>query len=379
MVPTISSCRSTDADAIRERPPTPDQGSPMPVQGRWSGSYAGQGMPHRLSGTLNVPRQLSPDGNLTSVDVYISSQCNRRCTYCFLPSDFFSSGVRMSLDSFSGVVSWGWRHGVREVTLLGGEPSLHPSFVEMVSLAARQEMEVRVVTNGARRFRRLLAEEAIGPFNLARVAVSLDSLDASIQDRFRGVGAWQDAMSAISMLRSHGVLFDINVTAVRPVLGGLGELISFAEQAGCRRVNIHWPSTIGLGAGLSTDEIPERGEWASIVRMVAARRESRPDFFVEIERGYLASGESLTRCALTDFSNLQILPDGRAYRCGLLVDQDEMSSLTMADDQLSISQPEYGEELLRSTMPHSCGGCPVMHADERRACIYDKISSAAGS
>ena len=52
------------------------------------------------------------------------------------------------------------------------------------------------------------------------------------------------------------------------------------------------------------------------------RVETRPDFFVEIERGFLAEGDPLVGCALDDFSNLQILPDGRAYRCGLLVDQE---------------------------------------------------------
>jgi hypothetical protein len=63
--------------------------------------------------------------------------------------------------------------------------------------------------------------------------------------------------------------------------------------------------------------------------MVAERVETRPDFFVEIERGFLAQDDPLLGCALDDFSNLQILPDGRAYRCGLLVDRAGMSSLAM--------------------------------------------------
>ena len=83
------------------------------------------------------------------------------------------------------------------MALLGGEPSLHPSFAAMVTLAIEQGMEVRVVTNGARQFRRLLADGAIGPHNLTRVAVSLDTLDEKVQDEFRGPGAWQDAMATI--------------------------------------------------------------------------------------------------------------------------------------------------------------------------------------
>ena len=316
----------------------------------------------------------SYNGRLESVDVYITSQCNRRCTYCFLPVEFFASGARMSMDQFAGVVRWCQQQGVREVTLLGGEPSLHPSFADMISHAVGQQLEVRVVTNGARRFRRLLADPELRK-GLSRVAVSLDTVDRAVQDQFRGLGAWQDAMDTLGLLREHEVPFDVNVTAVRPVLGGLDELISFAEREGCRRVNIHWPSTMGLGSGLSADHIPGQDEWAALVRRIESRIERHPGFFVEIERGFLAEGEPLSGCALADFSNLEVMPDGRAYRCGLLVDQPAMASLTMAGDELRLSRPGHGEALLLSTMPPSCDGCPVMRAEGRRACIFDKASS----
>ena len=320
--------------------------------------------------------ELPPGHNLTSVDVYITSQCNRRCTYCFLPSDFFASGLRMSMAAFSDVSTWCVRNGVGEVTFLGGEPSLHPSLPEMVSIANDRGLKVRVVTNGARRFRRLLEDGQIKPQSLSRVAVSLDTLDETVQDGFRGRGAWRDAMDTIQLLREIGVLFDINVTGVRPALDGIDDLIDFAEGEGCRRVNVHWPSSIGLGAQLTADEIPDRVEWEKLVRTIADRVETRPDFFVEIERGLLADDDPLTGCALQDFSNLQILPEGRAYRCGMLVDQEGMASLAMTGDQLLLTRPETGEELLRSSMPPGCDTCPAVQADGRRACIYDKVSSA---
>jgi MoaA/NifB/PqqE/SkfB family radical SAM enzyme len=333
-------------------------------------------MPRRLPGTtLEVPLRLSPGDTLASVDAYITSQCNRRCTYCFMPSDFFASGMRMSLDTFSGAVSWSRQHGIKEITLLGGEPSLHPSFAAMVSLASNRGMDVRVVTNGARRFRRLLEDGSVDPKSLSRVAVSMDTLDETVQDRFRGPGALRDAKATIALLRDCEVAFDINVTAVLAVLGGLEALIDHARQVGCRRVNVHWPSAMGIGSGLDADQIPDRYEWEELVRRVESRVEKEPDFFVEIERGFLAVGEQLTGCALTDFSNLQILPDGRAYRCGLLVDQAEMASLSMTGDEVVLTRPGYGEELLRASMPHTCDGCPVMRAEGRRACIYDKVSS----
>jgi MoaA/NifB/PqqE/SkfB family radical SAM enzyme len=312
---------------------------------------------------------------LTSVDVYVTSQCNRRCTCCFLPPGLFASGARMSLDAFSGVVMWCLRYGVGEITLLGGEPSLHPSFAEMVATASGQGLDVRVVTNGARRFRRLMEDGVIGPDNLSRVAVSLDTLDETVQDGLRGRAAWRDAMDTIRVLGQQGVLFDINVTGVRPVLGGLDALIGFADEAGCRRVNVHWPSSIGLGRELTAEQIPDAMEWLDLVTAISKRADTRPDLFVEIERGFLAEGEPLTECALPVFSNLQILPDGRAYRCGLLVDQVGMASLAMQDDQLLLTRPGFGEDGLEASMTPACNSCPAMQANGRCACIYDKVSS----
>src|SRR5580693_3167757 len=152
--------------------------------------------------------ELPPGRSLASVDVYVTSQCNRRCTYCFLPSDFFASGLRMSVDAFSDVVTWCVRNGVDEITFLGGEPSLHPSFPEMVSFARDRGLNVRVVTNGARRFQRLLENGEIKPQSLSRVAVSLDTLDETVQDALRGRGAWRDAMDTIRLLSQHEILFD---------------------------------------------------------------------------------------------------------------------------------------------------------------------------
>lgn len=333
-------------------------------------------MARRLTGTtLCGPVHAPSPGSLTSVDVYISSQCNRRCTYCFLPADFFSSGIKMDIAEFAGVVEWSRQQGVTEITLLGGEPSLHRSFADMVRMAHGRGLKVRVVTNGHKRFRQLIEDRVVDPRQLSRVAVSFDSLDPEIQDSFRGAGAWHDATETMKVLQANGVPFDINVTAVSAVIDGVPELIGFARQAGCRRVNIHWPSSMGIAHSLDPDQIPDRATWETLTRRISQRVDHSPDFFVEIERGFLEPGQPLTNCALVGFSNLQIMPDGRAFRCGLLADQAELASLVMADGELRQAQPDPGEEeLLRKAVEGSlCDGCPVMEGG--RACIYDKISS----
>lgn len=226
----------------------------------------------------------------------------------------------MSISTFSQIVDWAGRHLLKEITLLGGEPSLHPNFLDMIPLARHKGLQVRVVTNGTTKFRRALESNLVGAHNLARVAISLDSANQKVQDRLRGRGAWRDAMDTIDLLQKHSVIFDINVTAMRSVIDGLDALIDFSARSGCRRVNIHWPSQMGIGSNIPSSEVPDKPTWQLLVHQIESRTETRAGFFIDIERGFLDEGEPLTVCALRSFSNLQILPDGRAYRCGLLVD-----------------------------------------------------------
>lgn len=316
-------------------------------------------------------------GRLTSVDVYITSQCNRRCTYCFLTSEYLGSRTRMDTDAYRQILSWSKRQNIGEITLLGGEPSLHPAFPKMVRMAHDEGMQVRIVTNGNRRFRQLVTDGELGPHNVSRVAVSLDSLDDSTQDQLRGPMAWRDARETIGLLREHQIPFDINVTGLKSVLNDLDEMIDYADGVGCRRLNIHWPSAIGIGRDLPARQLPSRDEWLALVDRIEKRAEIRPGFFIEIERGFLSDGQELSGCALADFSNLEIFPDGRTYRCGLLVDRPEMASLSFADGELTYSQPEIGEQRLVGQMSPACASCPAMAAGDRRACIYDKVSSLA--
>lgn len=307
-----------------------------------------------------------------SVDLYITTQCNRRCSYGFLPLEFFASMTAMTKDLFRCVLRWAVGLGAREVTLLGGEPSLHPNFVEFLDEVKLHGFGSRVVTNGARRFRRLMKKGEVGPHNLDRAAVSLDSCDPDVEDALRGPGSWTDANETVAMLREAGVPFDVNVTGVKAVRDGIPDVSEYAAGAGCRRVNIHWPSQMGLGRDLPPDAFPDRDAWLSMINRVRSRIGPTVEHFVEVERAFVDEGEALVGCALADGSNLQIMPDGNAYRCGLLVDNPRTVSLRFAHAGLEVVGAGRGEEALRHRLS-ACHGCPVFAPGERRACIYDKL------
>ena len=81
-------------------------------------------------------------------NLVVSSVCNRRCTYCFTLDQAPPGRRFLSLPAFEARLDFLDRSGIDRVRLLGGEPTLHPRFPELVSLARRAGKAVTVFSNG---------------------------------------------------------------------------------------------------------------------------------------------------------------------------------------------------------------------------------------
>ena len=322
--------------------------------------------------TTGRPQHWTSDAFFPSVDLYITGRCNRRCSYCFLPREYLESRVLMPDELFEHALDWATARDTEEITLLGGEPSLHPRFTSWLDLIASRNLRCRIVTNGAQQFQRAVDEGSVSASNVERVAVSLDTVEAEVQDRLRGPRAHADAFATVAILHKAEIPFDINSTATRSVLPSLKELLKFADDVGARRLNVHWPSTIGLGTDLEEAERPLEHEWLAAIAEVEAFR-PRTEMFIEIERGFLSSAP-FKGCALTAPTNIQIFPDGRAILCGLGTDRDDWPALRLGPSGLESLPGVSIERQLEQRIRSNCSSCPAVD-EPGRACIYDKIST----
>jgi sulfatase maturation enzyme AslB (radical SAM superfamily) len=120
------------------------------------------------------------------VNVLLTRRCNRRCPYCFAAArisyaagggpDLAADEV-ISEDAFGEAVAFAVRSRVPVLGVLGGEPSLHPRFLELLSHAWERGLETKVFTNGLWRPRDLeaaAARHARGPVPL-RVVLNVNA------------------------------------------------------------------------------------------------------------------------------------------------------------------------------------------------------------
>jgi MoaA/NifB/PqqE/SkfB family radical SAM enzyme len=292
----------------------------------------------------------------TSIDLYLTSACNRQCSYCFLSESFFANRQHMSVGTVAEIVRWTAESTIEEITLLGGEPAMHPDFVAIVALIKAAGLAVRTVTNGSSKFRAAMTH---GPTSAAmdRVAVSLDVPNPELFDQLRGRGAFKDAMRTIELLALARKQFDINFTVVKSALPYVRQMLRFAEDLGARRINMHWFSPVGRGKLNAQHETVSSDEWREVLDVVAGYSPSRGDFIVDCELGYELGyrGEDRKMCAVRDRTNLQFMPDGSVFSCGMLVERPDLAGYMWRGGGLHLRQAE--SEVTRTATP--CGGCPM--------------------
>lgn len=85
---------------------------------------------------------------ITCAWLTINRACNLRCEWCYASSSSFDTSRTMPWAMAEQLIHSAYGIGVRSFVLIGGEPTLHPQMMDMVSLIARLGCKVTIMTNG---------------------------------------------------------------------------------------------------------------------------------------------------------------------------------------------------------------------------------------
>jgi len=84
------------------------------------------------------------------VNLSVSATCNMKCSFCFAEGQMVDastgSSPYISMETFGRHLAFLERSGMREVRLIGGEPTMHPQFTELIQRARGRH--IVVFTNG---------------------------------------------------------------------------------------------------------------------------------------------------------------------------------------------------------------------------------------
>ncbi len=162
--------------------------------------------------------------------------CNLKCLHCYQRSTGEALVNELTYAEKIKLVRELDRMFVCGVALSGGEPTIHPHFLDIIAEISRRGMYPAVATNGValsdtqfvRRLKKL---------GLRYVEISIDHSKPEIHDKFRGVpGAWEKAIQGVQNCVREGIFTAIATTVTRMNIDDVENIIQLAEDLGVRRI-----------------------------------------------------------------------------------------------------------------------------------------------
>jgi MoaA/NifB/PqqE/SkfB family radical SAM enzyme len=170
--------------------------------------------------------------------VRLTFDCNNRCIFC-LDSDTHDGEIRDREDIKRQILD-GRRKGATRLILSGGEPTIHPNFVDFVRLGARAGYrKIQTVTNGRLFSYPGFLDKCLGA-GLSEITFSLHGPNARIHDALVGVkGAFEQEVKGLQMALSDGrPVVNVDVVINRGNVRQLAEMLRVFTDMGVREFDL---------------------------------------------------------------------------------------------------------------------------------------------
>jgi SynChlorMet cassette radical SAM/SPASM protein ScmF len=196
-----------------------------------------------------------PEGvpTLHAFYLYMSTGCNLKCRHCWInptfvkgnpsPSDVIDiSLLRKAVDEAKPL-------GLCSVKLTGGEPMLHPQFIDIVDMLSSHELGLDMETNGTL-LTADLASHLKEETNVNFISISIDGADAKTHDDFRGVqGAFEASSRGLRHLVDAGYKnVQVIMCVHRNNVDQIDDLVSLAVEYGAGSVKLSPVDDVGRGS-----------------------------------------------------------------------------------------------------------------------------------
>lgn len=258
---------------------------------------------------------------LEQVFLYVTQKCNIRCVTCYA-LDQLERADDLSVDDLLAVLRALRDQGAWKLSLLGGEPTVHPSLTTITRAARTMGYRfIRINTNGMFKPSFL---EAPDTRSIDVMCFSIDGATADVNDTIRK-GARLDRVIT-NMQCAAAIGFDVraNMTVTARNIDQVFEVIALVERCGGREVNLNVMFEMGYAQGRDDLAVPPE-RWLRVYDEVV-RREADFGVRIKIPPAYswpidLAHHrEQGHRCVAFDENRRYVASNGDVFPCLAMMD-----------------------------------------------------------
>jgi len=309
---------------------------------------------------------------LAYFQIELTSRCNERCVHCYIPHE--SKIVDIDPILFYNVLDQCREMGVLTLTFSGGEPMLHPNFIEFLRKAKEYDFSINILSNLT-----LLNDEIVAEMKanrLSSVSVSLYSMNADIHDSItKFPGSFIKTKDAILRLIENDIPLQINCPVMKLNHNSFVDVTKWAEE---HRVRIVPDYIMMARFNHTTDNLDNRLSLEEVADIIHHIIETEPDYkerlikadFTEVEKRDISDdilcGVCISSIGMVANGNIYPCAGWQNYVCGNVVEQPlrEIWDSSPKVQYLRSLRKKDIRECLDCADRHFCAVCMVRNANE---------------
>jgi radical SAM protein with 4Fe4S-binding SPASM domain len=249
---------------------------------------------------------------INSAYVEITDYCNQKCIFCYNQSRTENS---MPLEYFVNIVQTLKQKNIHNVILSGGEPTIHPEFIDIVNYLGEQQINFGMATNGL-----ALNDEKINLFKKydAFIQVSIDTIDPDIYKELHGSDSMQQVVHNLEKLITNQVGTTAAIILTELTSPGLEESILSFKDMGVQTIHV---SEI-INTGTATGHFPGlkiKDLYPVLVKLYNLQKRIYPETSIDMIEDLIIRlidpNPELGYCNTMTGNMIQLDMYGNAYRC----------------------------------------------------------------
>lgn len=209
-------------------------------------------------------------GRLADVYLFVTNDCNLRCSHCYVSSGEYVPPREMTTDEILRLVDQARELGASRFLITGGEPFMVRDIWDIIAhITAEQDLVV--LTNGMFFHDRNLArlKESIGRGRVS-FQISLDGPNAELHNAIRGKGAFERTIEAIPRVIAAGYEVAISTAVSQHTAAHMSEMTRLVGRLGARAHHILFMQEWGRAIDNKPELMIPPAQAAEILRQCVA-------------------------------------------------------------------------------------------------------------
>lgn len=163
----------------------------------------------------------------------LNRTCNLRCKWCYARDTEYKSSLTMSKDLAFELIDFFDSINVKHIILIGGEPTIHPDFFEILEYAKEKKIKCALVTNGLM-FKNDEFIDKYKSMGMNSVSLSLKGENEKTYEEITGFDGFQETIDIIKKLVSSDISVSVSMVLTENNMNSFTDVIPTLLNAGVK-------------------------------------------------------------------------------------------------------------------------------------------------